>query len=302
MTRPRAAYPPSEDPAMKTSLDSQLSSLLPQGLFHQPPNQGIQERYRAQSQDMAISLTTKEGDRITIHQSLSVAHQQLNLQGAGSRGTVAQGTIESGLTVELEGDLNHQEMADLVSLFRDLSGIAANFFSGKLDQAVTAASEIGDMGSFTALEATFSQTSILSQYLQVPHPLPATVDLIPTDLLLTETSAAKHGHDADPPRTRSHALPALWQQILGAIGQLDSLTTRPAATNGEQSAAEAGSTMLTRSRETLAQHPRLSPLLPSVASLAVEQTAKRIGQGLSLDRLTKELDDSFTKAFNDWVV
>lgn len=285
---------------MKTSFDP-TSLPSPHPLPPRPQAmQGTNEQYRSQSQEINITLTTKEGDRITISQGATAARHSITTQGKGGMRALTESVMAAGMSMQLQGDLNPQEINDLIGVFQDLSGIATNFFSGNLDQAVKGAANIGDMGSISELNATFSRTSVLAERLQGAHPLPSLFD-IPKDQLLPEpTPPAPQETNGGP--VLSAALPALWQQFIDELINLDTPPPPPPADPLPQAAPQTGDQLLARSRETMNDHPRLTPLMPSLASLAIDQASRQFAQGQPLNQMAKELNDSFRNAFNNWVL
>lgn len=285
---------------MKTSF---APTALPS--LHQLPSrpqdmQGTNEQYRSQSQEINITLTTKDGDRITISQGATATQHAITTQGKGGMGSLTESMMAAGMSMQLQGDLNPQEINDLLGVFQDLSGIATNFFNGNLDQAVKGAANIGDMGSITELNATFSRTNVLAERLQGHHPLPSLFD-IPRDQLLPEP-APPAPHEANAGPLLSAALPALWQQFIDELINLDTPLPPPPAAPRPQAAPQTGEQMLARSRESTNDHPRLTPLMPSLASLAIDQASRQFAQGQPLNQMAKELNDSFRNAFNSWVL
>ncbi len=274
------------------------------------PNQAISESYRALSQNADITLTTKEGDRITISSQSAVSQQRrAEISTDGSQRLLEQRMAASGMSFAVQGDLNEQEVADLTSLLADLNGIATDFFNGNLEEAVNGAMNIGDMGSISRLEATFSQTSLLADYLSVPHPLP-------------NLSGQEHGLYADglddtlaPPlfeQSMTDLLAAQWQQFLEALNRPDDDATseapplanrpHPQSHPRDNSADSTGKAMVERSKETMAAHPRLTPLIPSLAGLAIEQARRQFGQSPHANQLAKDTGAAFNKAFNSWML
>lgn len=285
---------------MKTSFDPALS--IPP---YQPPTRphaqpAVNEQYRSQSQEINITLTTKEGDRITISQGASTAQHTLTTRSKEGMQALNERVMAAGMSIQLEGDLNEQEINDLLGVFQDLSGIASDFFSGNLAGAVKGATNIGDMGSITELNATFSRTSVFAERLQGPHPLPSLFDLA-HDQQLPQATPPDQQKPGEGPRL-SNALPVLWQQFIDELVKLDAPPPRPTDDSARQPASRTGERMLDRSRETMHDHPRLTPLMPSLASLAIDQAARQFTQGQPLQQLASELTDSFRNAFNSWVL
>jgi hypothetical protein len=279
------------------------------------------ESYRAQTQAADITLTTKEGDRITISQSSMSQQQRAISLGDGNYRLMEQSASANGMSISVQGDLNDTEVADLTSLLNDLGSIATDFFSGNLEDAVNGAMNIGDMGSISKLEATFSQTSLLSNYLSVPHPIPSFAGLQP---------GPDQNDPFSPPASQTgpsmtDLLSGQWRQFLEALTSQDSDTatgdTSPQwglkghhdlASAGDQrqqqsappanSAGQAGQQMVDRSKTTMSTNPRLTPLMPSLAQLAINQAKSQFAPGLAADQFANALSSTFTKGFNDWLL
>lgn len=108
-----------------------------------------------------LSVTTAEGDKITLSADLEARFQAASYQGhAESDGTTvdvraksAAFSLSQQYGVTVEGDLNEQEVQDLESLFRKVSNIFSKFFNGQ-DEAALAKT--------AGLAAQFSQASSLS--------------------------------------------------------------------------------------------------------------------------------------------
>lgn len=284
---------------MKTSLDTYqpppslpLSPALAKGQF-------VHERYRAQAQGVNISLTTQEGDQITISQSTSTEQMKAKYKNDEGLSKIESSLSAANMSFTVEGDLNDQELADLSKLLKNLSGIADNFFKGNLSNAVTGALNIGDMGSINTLEATFTRTSVLSSYLEVPHPIPSFAGL-QNDPLLQEFQA--NPAKAKGP-SQHDAMTAQWQQFLDSLTEEDSTLGQPANPPPANSAALAGKQMLERVKETMSTHPRLTSLMPSVADLAVDQALQRYGKSqLNRSQAAQEISSAFTKELNSWLL
>ena len=267
-------------------------------------NQSISESYRAQAQNADIILTTREGDRITLSSQNTMSEQRRSEYSTdGSQRILEQSMAVSGMSLTVQGDLNDQEVADLTALLDDLNEIAADFFSGNVGEAVSGAMNIGDMGSISKLEATFSQTRLLADYLSVPHPLPTFTGQQPGfDANGIDTLSLPSG------QSMTDLLAAQWQQFLDVLtnredaGSSTPLPDRSHPQNQpvDNSAERTGQTMVERSKETMTSHPRLTPLMPSVAELAIEQARRQFDQAPPTNQLAKDTSAAFNKAFNGW--
>lgn len=288
-----------QETAMKTSLDHYppATSLPPRQALG-PPSPSKREQFSAQGAEASIALTTSEGDRISIRQ---LAHsQQSHSQSTTGQGlrTVDHLLAASGMSIEVQGDLNEQELADLTKLLGDLNAIATDFFRGNMEGAVAGAMNIGDMGSIDKLEATFTRTTVLSQYLETPHPMPA-MSPPNLDALLTDEPIARQASAEAPSMLAS--LTAQWQQFIDELTNPEP-PPRPDDLPPALPAAVAGQQMLERSTETIINTPRLTPLLPSLADLAIQQAVQHYGQKPLASQLAADLSRYFTKSFNAWLL
>ncbi len=284
---------------MKTSLDTYLpASSLPQAYPLTRTNESVHERYRAQSEEVSISLTTQEGDQITIRQSAMSEQMNAQYKKDETLHTIDTRLAKSGMSLAVQGDLNDQELADLSKLLGDLSVIAGDFFNGNMTKAMTGAMNINDMGSITKLEATFSRTSLLANYLEVPHPIPS-FNGQQYDPLLNE--ATDRSSNSKGP-SMVDTLIAQWQQFLDALAEQDAIPLRQQTAPTGISAALAGRQMFDRSQQTMSAHPRLTPLIPSVAELAFDRAMRQFDQGYNASQLNKDISSHFNKQFNGWLL
>ena len=117
----------------------------------------------AVSNDFAgrLSVTTAEGDKITLTADFEARYQALSYQGQvqtdGGTGQVSAKSIEASLSkqygVTVEGDLSEQELNDLEKLFRKVSGIFNKYL---LDKKVTTRKGLDDIEA--RVEEVFSLT------------------------------------------------------------------------------------------------------------------------------------------------
>lgn len=284
---------------MKTSHATYLpASALPQSSLLTRPSEFVHESYQAQSREVSISLTTQEGDQITIRQSAMTEQLNAHYQKDENLRAIDARLATAGMSLAVQGDLNDQELADLSKLLSDLSAIAGDFFNGNLDKAMTGAMNINDMGSISTLEATFSRTTLLANYLEVPHPLPSISGLQPDPLL---GEAMFRGPNAKSP-AMVDTLTAQWQQFLDELTEQEALPDRRQTAPIAISTADAGRQMFERSQETMNAHPRLTPLIPSVAELALERARHLFEPGPESRQLHQEIGSHFTKEFNSWLL
>ncbi len=107
-----------------------------------------------------LSVTTAEGDKITISANLESDFRAVNYksQVAGDGKTVnvdakyAEYSLKQEFGVTVEGDLNAQEVKDLSALFQKVTNIFKKFLSGQDDQALAKTAKLADrFGSYSSL-------------------------------------------------------------------------------------------------------------------------------------------------------
>lgn len=138
-----------------------------------------------------ITLTTKEGDEVTIaFESIKSfnAQRELSIEASRQQNENQQGT-ESGVSAayaesyqyfeserfsfSVKGELSQEELDDIASLVEQSSGLVDKFFNGDVNQAFQQASEIGledsQIAGF-ALELSRSETvEVVQTYERVSH-------------------------------------------------------------------------------------------------------------------------------------
>jgi len=289
---------------MKPSLDllqSPSSQQLPATNRQLPLSMG--ESYQKRHQTVAITLTTLEGDTVTLsQQSSSTRYRQESLTSDTYRLSEKAVGLDS-MSIAVQGDLNQQELDDLARLFDDLGAIANNFFTGHLEEAVNGAMIIGDMGTISSLEATFTQSSILSSHLAGPHPMPSS--LPGSDALIYPSLDSKLPDSANaspvPAPSPIDITSAQWRQFLHNVRREPTTGSPPSSappTHQHRTAKD----MLERAKETLATNPRLMPLLPSIATLAVNRTAEKYHPPETATLLAQSTIAKFNTLLADWVL
>jgi hypothetical protein len=288
-----------------------------QSLYAAPAAKTTFAQTLAETQSSWLSLTTAEGDRVTLS-DLSMSYQQTQGVGWVTPASSGMNVSSSSMTAEamgfsVQGDLNAQELADINRLVGELTSIASSFFSGDYEDAMTKAMDFGDLGlgSVSSLAAAFSsqtvtETRITSQASQ--SSLPAMADL--EDLY--------RQLEADRTEARDYAalLEARWQQILKALDEkkkeeLDGLFARrmepvPVAAQDLDAGAvapaspeeppavprkaeatdlpavpaseQAARQMLARLEQLFADHPKVTPFANALAAAAMEKAASRAEQ------------------------
>lgn len=291
----------------------------------------------AQTQSASLTLTTAEGDLVTLS-DLSLSHRQT--QGVGWFSPASSGvklsssaTTAEGMGLSVQGDLNVQELADITRLVGELTAIASAFFSGDSESAMTKAMDFGDLplGSVSSLSASFSRQTAAQTRITSHSPLPAMADLQD----LSETL----GTDSTGELDYAELLEARWRQVLKALDEmkekeLDGLFARrvepqpvpgqglnavaekqpPLARNPLPVSREAESTdlavpaeervarqMRAHMEQLLSNHPKLSPFAGPLAATSMAKGASRSEQALpDTARAFGALQNAFRNQLHQW--
>ncbi len=109
-----------------------------------------------------LSVTTAEGDKITLTADVEARYRAVNYQ---AKAETDQGTVEVAATsveaslkkqygVTVEGDLNEQELHDLEKLFRKVDNIFRQYFRGQDDDALARTAKLADkFGGLSSLSS-----------------------------------------------------------------------------------------------------------------------------------------------------
>ncbi len=109
-----------------------------------------------------LSVTTAEGDRITLTADLEARYRAVNYQAqaqtengtAQVSATSIQASLKKQYGVTVEGDLNEQELHDLEKLFYKVSNIFRKYFRGQDDEALAKTAKLADkFGSLSSLSS-----------------------------------------------------------------------------------------------------------------------------------------------------
>lgn len=285
-----------------------------QSLYAAPSAKSTFAQTIAQTQSSWLSLTTAEGDLVTLS-DLGLSYQQT--QGVGWFSPISSGVNLSGSSISAEamglsvqGDLNAQELADITRLVGELTSVASAFFSGDYEEAMSQAMDFGDLGSVSSLAASFSSQTVSQTRITSHSTLPAMADLAGLNLQdLYQALDAGRSEEMD----YAKLLEARWQQMLAALDamqeeELGGLTEpQPAVAEGlaaeavappapvaeQPSASEpapvkeeaepvavpaaerAAGQMMAQLEQLFAKHPKLTPFAKALAGTAMEKAAGR---------------------------
>ncbi len=157
---------------ISTSLPS-ANALMPRGFAGPRGAFGGAAAFSAtQSRDLELSITTDEGDLVTLSM-----HQEREVTAAGYRGIARHGhgrhagfatvSVERSVEFSVQGDLNAQERADILALAKDLGRIAKTFFRDHLDAAGKALERFDDLGSLQGFTLELNQQRSVSSVVTV---------------------------------------------------------------------------------------------------------------------------------------
>ncbi len=99
----------------------------------------------SRSQQASLEIVTAEGDRVSL-QTQYVADISLDRFEAGLRRATGgarrfeqnfSANVQSSVSLEVEGDLNEEELADIQSLIKDMEQMGASLLTGTLDAGIS---------------------------------------------------------------------------------------------------------------------------------------------------------------------
>ncbi|MFA6499223.1 MAG: hypothetical protein WC256_12905 [Desulfurivibrionaceae bacterium] len=309
-----------------------------QSLYSVRSGKSTFEQTLAQTQSSSFSLTTAEGDTVTLS-GLSQNYQYTQTVGWFSPASSgvnysSSSTSAEAMGISVQGDLNEQELADITRVVGELASIASVFFSGDQEGAITRAMDFGEMsmGSVSSLAASFSRQTVTQTRLASHSSLPTMADL--KDLKLKDLYD-KLGTDQSGEPDYATVLDARWQQILKALDEmkakeLDGLFARrmepkpvptqalPARAEAQQplandpplaeptdlalpTEARVAQQMLAHLEELLGNHPKLTPFAGPLATTSMERAAKRTDQAQpDTAKAFGTLQNAFRNQLHQW--
>ena len=196
-----------------------------------------------------LSVTTAEGDTITLTADFEARYRAVNFQAQAQteNGTaqVSATSIEASLKkqygVTVEGDLNEQELSDLQKLFHKVGSIFRKFFSGQDDQALAKtaklAEKFGDLSSLSSLDLSVnverSVTVVAAQVASAVTGQPA----LPEDQTAQTPTSTQTSRTPSIPVT-----PGVAPSTVAAIPQSSTGTTAPTQPSPDAAALAADTT------------------------------------------------------------
>ena len=120
-----------------------------------------------------ITLVTAEGDKVTLSTDAVMqaaytrydARGRLRGHGLERHAETLQLASANDISLQIEGDLNDAERADIQQALSTIEKFAADFFDGKEDEAPNQIFNLGNLNTLRSLDATleFSQSLTVSQ-------------------------------------------------------------------------------------------------------------------------------------------
>lgn len=196
-----------------------------------------------------LSVTTAEGDKITLTTDFEARYRAVNYQ---AKAETEQGTVEVNATsieaslkkqygVTVEGDLNEQELHDLEKLFRKVSNIFRKYFRGQDDEALAKtaklAEKFGGLSSLSGLDLSVNvERSVTVVAAQVASSLSESPALPESQPAQTPTSAQTSRIPSTP------VTPGAAPSTAAVIPQSSTGTTAPTQPLTDAAASAAGAT------------------------------------------------------------
>jgi len=282
-----------------------LFARQPAALPNHPAREGevIHQQAALQTRGADISLTTAEGDRVTLSQSfasMQTAGYRAISDGNGQQRQMQASTMRiDTFSLAVEGELNDQELADIKALINDLSDIGRDFFKGQTDKALDGALALGDTGTIREFSATFSYTSAVAVRHMESHPIPA------LDRETMQSFPKPEAQETDPAAELpafAEIMQARWQeiwQLLTDIKPADEEAPAPRPSNDPPpDVTTTAQAMMDRAAATIAEHPALAPLVEPMAHRVIaNQQAANPGTAGQANRLANE----FSRTFANWL-
>jgi hypothetical protein len=120
-----------------------------------------------------ITLVTAEGDKVTLSTDavMQAAYTRYDARGRvrgyglDRHAETFQLTSANDVSLQIEGNLNDAERADIQQALGTIEKFAADFFNGKGDEAPNQIFELGNLNTLRSIDATlaFSQSLTVSQ-------------------------------------------------------------------------------------------------------------------------------------------
>lgn len=137
-----------------------------------------------QSQETDLTIVTKEGDKVTISADSEISLDFTTYDSAGRmKGGISRlhsetRSLESSqeFSISVEGDLSEQEIKDIRKVLQSLDEIMNDLQKGRLDQGMTEAEKLGNLGSLSSIDATLQveqsinlESAVLTSTISAPN-------------------------------------------------------------------------------------------------------------------------------------
>jgi|CXWL01.1.fsa_nt_gi hypothetical protein len=223
---------PAADPSLPQRLDTKVSAVS-----------------AAADLSGRLSVTTAEGDKITLTADFEARYRAVNYQAKAQaeNGTVqvsatsVEASLKKQYGVTVEGDLNEQELHDLEKLFRKVSNIFRKYFRGQDDEALAKTAKLAD--KFGGL------SSLSGLDLSVNVERSVTVVAAQVALSVSESQALPENQPAQTPTSAQTSripsipvTPGAAPSTVAAIPQSSTGTTAPTQPSTDAAAPASGAT------------------------------------------------------------
>lgn len=140
-----------------------------------------------------ITLVTAQGDKVTLSTDAMLqaaytrydAHGRLQGHRTERHAETFQLASANEISLQVEGDLNDAERADIQQALDTFERFATDFFNGKVDKPANRVFDLGNLNTLRSIDATLE----LSQSLTVSQQTEARTVATPTPVLEQNTAA-----------------------------------------------------------------------------------------------------------------
>ena len=247
-----------------------------------------------------LSVTTAEGDRITLTADFEARYRAVNYQ---AKAETKQGTVEVNATsieaslkkqygVTVEGDLNEQELHDLEKLFRKVSNIFRKYFRGQDDEALAKTAKLADkFGGLSSLSSLDLSINVERSVTVVAAQVASAVTGQPA---LPENQPAQTPTSTQTSRTPSTPVtPGAAPSTAAAIPQSSTGTTAPTqpSTDAAAPAADATTRLVAPSPDASTTKSLVEQVLAALDEAKVESEKIRKYLPDFLKKLREDLEN-----------
>ncbi len=164
-----------------------------------------------------FTLYTAEGDKVTLstfsnmEASVATYNQMGIVDGAEMQRQDATFSVsqEFSMSFAVEGDLNPQELKDLIKAFKTIEKLTSDFFKGDTEKAADRANKIASLSSIARFEGVLQYQKSLSVEQTVTQSAPATTAPVAQNALLPAEVPSINPLPADEPaQVKPASIPA----------------------------------------------------------------------------------------------